>query len=58
MALDAVIPQSNRNIRKKAQLGATAHAKVNMVNKANVETMTILRPYVSLRGAKTTGPKT
>lgn len=58
MALEAVIPQSKRKTRNAGQVGATAHAMVKMVKKTNVMTMTHLRPYDSLKGAKTTGPKT
>ncbi|KAL8996489.1 MAG: hypothetical protein Q9169_003998 [Polycauliona sp. 2 TL-2023] len=58
IALDAVMPQSKRKTKKAGQVGATAHAMVNMVKKTKVMTMTHLRPYDSLNGAKTIGPNT
>lgn len=44
IGLEAVMPHSNRKIRKNGQLGARAHAMVNIVKKTKVTTMMIRRP--------------
>lgn len=58
IGLLAFTPATNRNIKRLAKFGATAHAIVKIVNKRNVEVMIGFRPYVSDNGPKRRGPRT
>ena len=54
----ALMPTNNRNTTNAGQFGATAQAKLKIVNMINVGSTTIFRPNVSLSGPHNKGPKT
>ena len=58
IALEALIPQSRRKIRKDGQFGATAQAKVKIVKKTKLDIMMSRLPNDSLSGPKNNGPRT
>jgi hypothetical protein len=55
---DAKAPEMKRKINRAGHVGAKAHARVKTVKPKNVESITILRPCISLSGLNNGGPKT
>ena len=58
MGADAPIPASKRKTRRALHVGASAAAIVDKVNNEKVLMVIQRRPYSSLSGANTMGPKT